>query len=152
MDNIIPLIVICAAMSAQKDRTNQAAVGVFGYFYCASLVISYLFNGEPEYFYWSIASSPLFIIALSILRKTTLMILLLSLTEFALLLVDVISVLAYNLRLEWLYQLRWVPETAFIVLQLAALMVRNGTPTRLPLFRVNMAEYTGRLVRALLYR
>ena len=152
MENIIPLFVVCLAMCVQTDRTNQAAVGVYGYFYCASLVISFIFAGESTYFYWSIASSPLFLIALSMLKRTTLMILLLSLTEFSLLLVDVASILAYNLRLEWLYQLRWMPETALIILQLSALMVRNGTSIRFPLFRVNMAEYAGRLVRALLYR
>jgi hypothetical protein len=139
-------------MTVQTDRTNRAAVGVYGYFYCISLVISFIFAGEPEYFYWSIASSPLFLIALSMLKRTTLMILLLSLTEFALLLVDVLSVVTYNLRLEWFYQLRWMPEMALIILQLSALMVRNGTSIRFPLFRVNMAGSAAKLVRALLYR
>ena len=152
MENIIPLFVVCLAMCVQTDRTNQAAVGVYGYFYCASLVISFIFAGESTYFYWSIASSPLFLIALSMLKRTTLMILLLSLTEFSLLLVDVASILAYNLRLEWLYQLRWVPESILITLQLAALLVTNGNSIRIPVGYGNMAMRATQLVRSLLYR
>ena len=152
MENIIPLIVICLAMFVQKDNTNRAAVGVYGYFYCLALFISYYFAGEPEYFYWSIGSSPLFLIALSMLRKVTLMVLLLSLSEFALLLIDVLSIVAYNLRLEWLYSLRWMPETAVITLQLAALLVTNGNSIRIPVAYGNMAMRASELVRSLLYR
>ena len=152
MENIIPLFVICLALFVQKDSTNQAAVGVFGYFYCLALFISYYFNGEPEYFIYSIASSPLFLIALSMLRRTTWMILLLSLTEFALLLVDVFSIVTYNLRLDWLYQLRWGAESILITLQLAALLVINGNSIRIPLAYGNMVMRASELVRSLLYR
>lgn len=152
MENVLPYVVICISMVIQKEWSNQCATGVFAFFYSAQLVISHFAYGTDTYFIWAIISTPLFLIALSMMNKITLMILLLCLTEVAFLLIDVLSLIAYNLRIEWLYQMRWGPETVVITLQLAALLVRNGTSIRIHQTYGNMGSNTIKLVRSLLYR
>jgi len=139
-------------MAIQKEWSNQCAAGVFGLFYSAALFISYYFDQQPEYFMWSIVSTPLFLIVMSMMNKITLMILLLCLTEVAFLIIDVISLIAYNLGIEWLYQMRWGPETVVITLQLAALLVRNGTRIRIHQTYGNMGMRAVELLRSALYR
>jgi len=152
MENAIPYAVVAIAMAVQKEWSNQAACGVFAFFYSASLLVSYFANGSDAYFIWSMISTPLFLIALSMLSKITLMILLLCLTEVALLLIDAASLIAYNLGNDWLYQMRWGPETAVITLQLAALLVRNGTRIQIHTTYGNMGSSAVKLLRNALYR
>jgi len=125
MINALPFAVIGLSMVTQKDRANQLAASWFCVFYCAAIVISAVFDQQPEYFYWSIVSSPLFLIALSLARTITLSIILLSITELGLLLIDIFSITAYNLSIESLYVLRVKPEQMLIALQTAALLVNR---------------------------
>jgi hypothetical protein len=118
-------------MVIQKEWSNQAACGVFAFFYSAQIFISHFANGTDTYFIWAMISSPLFLLALSKLNKITYCALFLCLTEVAFLLIDVVSLIAYNLHNEFVYQMRWAPEQAVITLQLAALLVRNGTRIRI---------------------
>jgi len=152
MENVAPYIVICISMLIQKDKTNLAAIGAFAFFYSATLIISYFTNGSDTYFLWSMVSTPLFLIVMSVMSKITLMILLLCLTEVALLIIDVISLIAYNMGIEWLYQIRWWPESIVIILQLAALLVTNGSRIRIHQTYGNMGSSAIELVRSILYR
>lgn len=150
--NVMPYAVIILSMAIQKEWSNQCAAGVFAFFYSAQIFISHFANGTDTYFLWAIISTPLFLIALSMMNKITLMILLLCITEVAFLIIDVLSLIAYNLRIEWLYQMRWGPETVVITLQLAALLVRNGANIRIHQTYGNMGSSATKLVRSLLYR
>ena len=125
MINAIPFAVIGLSMVTQKARADQLAVSWFCVFYCAALVISYVFDQKPEYFYWSIISSPLFILAISMAKEITLSIILLSITELGLLIVDIFSVTTYNLGIDSLYALRVSPELTLIALQTSALLVNK---------------------------
>jgi hypothetical protein len=80
------------------------------------------------------------------------MVLLLCFTEVAFLLIDVVSLIAYNLHNELIYQMRWAPEQAVITLQLAALLVRNGTSIRIHQTYGNMGVRAIEFLRSALYR
>ena len=129
MINALPFAVAVWAMFIVQDRqwSNQAAASFFCAFYCAALSISHAYQGEPEYFVWSIASSPMFIACLLMLNRFTLMMLLLCLTEAGLAIIDAVGFLTYNLGQEGIYSMRLTPEKIIIALQLAALMVKDGT-------------------------
>lgn len=130
MIDALPFAVAVWAMFIVQDKqwSNQAAVSVFAFFSCAALSISHIFWGEPEYFVWSIASSPIFIACLLMLNRFTMMMLLLCLTEAGLAIIDSVGFLTYNLGQEGIYSMRLTPEKIVIALQLAALMVKNGRP------------------------
>lgn len=130
MINALPFAVAVWAMFIVQDKqwSNQAAVAVFGFFYCAALSISHIYQGQPEYFVWSIASSPLFMAVLLMLNRFTLMMLLLCITEVGLALIDSVGFLIYNLGQEDAFLMRVTPEKIVIALQLAALMVKDGRP------------------------
>lgn len=153
MINALPYAVIAIAMFIHKDRTNLAAVGVFAFFYSLALIINHSFEGRPEYFIWSIVSTPLFLIAMSMMTKITRMIAILCLTEIVLLLIDVVSLMAYNVGIEWAYQSMKVLGVAIVALQLSALLVRHGTGnSKLRQSYGNMVMRPGELLRRALYR
>jgi len=152
MIDVIPYMVVCLAMCIHKDRTNLAACGVFAFFYSIALVIKYLHAGTPDYLIWSIATTPLFLIAMSVMTKITKLVIILSLTELVLLIIDVVSLVAYNMQIEWLYQLRWWPETIAIAVQTASLLVRHGTDNdRIRNAISNLRSRSVELVRAKIY-
>jgi len=126
IENMIPLLVCIGAMAYQKDWSNQAAVSWFGVFYLAAFVVTRVWGGTPDYFVYSIISTPLFLLAIASLNKFTIMMAFLWLTEIILALIDLGGFTAYNLKVENLYQMRLTPERLVIALQLAALMVRDG--------------------------
>ena len=152
MENVIPYAVVAIAMCVQKERSNLAACFVFTLFYSAQLVITHYYDGEPAYFLWAMISSPLFLIALSRLNKITICVLFLCLSEIALLLIDVIGLIAYNGDNEHIYLMRLPVEQAVIILQLSALLVRNGTSIRVHTTYGNMDMRPTQLLRRALYR
>ena len=152
MENVIPYMVVCLAMCIHKDRTNLAACGVFAFFYSIALVIKFSFGGTADYFIWSIATAPIFLIVMSMLSKITKLVILLCLTEIVLLIIDIVSLVAYNMEIEWLYQLRWWPETIAIAVQTASLLVRHGTDNdRIHNAISNLLSRPVELVRAKIY-
>jgi len=127
MINYFPLIAAVLAMFLiQKEFSNKMAAGWFGIFYGLSMIISYFFDGQAQYFVWSIASTPLFLLILSKLRRITPMILLLCVSDIILTLIDVVSFVTYNTNMASLYQMRWSPERVVIILQLAAFFIALG--------------------------
>jgi len=142
MINYLPLLVALFAMFIlQKEWSNKLAAGWFGLFYCGSICISYVFEGEAQYFVWSIVSTPLFLLILSKLSKITPMILLLCASDIILTLIDVGSFVTYNIPLDGVYQWRWNPERIVIIIQVAALLVRDGRHINISTIYGNMAMF-----------
>lgn len=128
-EEILTFMVVAWAMYVTQGRvkSNQYAAAVFLFFYCIAMGIGEGFKETPEYFVWSMVSTPFFIFLILQMNTFTLLGLLLCVTEAVLLLIDLIGFMSYN-TIKPLYIMALGIKPIVTTLQLASLMVRDGRP------------------------
>lgn len=125
---ILTFAVAGLAMFILQERThsNQYAAATFIFFFAYALWVGDRFEGTPEYFVWSIVSTPVFILLILQMNTFTTLGLLLCLTEFALLLIDIVLYITYTVAIWPLYTLALGIKPIVTTLQLASLLVKDG--------------------------
>ena len=147
------MIVYCVAALAlllNKCDTNRAAIFLYAVFYSISMVIE--LDNSSNYFIWSIISSTGFIFSLSMLSRATKLVVLLALFDIILTSIDLISLVAYNLSIEWIYQYRSNATYYVGIAQLTCLLVRDERSVNIGAIRYNISLYANNARRFFVHR
>lgn len=128
MTTITIMILAALAMTLQHEQANRAAIFVYVLFYRLADTIAVI---DTAAYYPLIAClSVLFVTLLALLPKVTTMILLLAATEFILVGLDGIGLLAYNLGSEQVLQMSRTLTYYVAIAQAATLLVGSCTNAR----------------------
>ena len=147
---MITYFIAAVALVIHKSDTNRAAIFLFCLFFSIAQLIA--LDTSETYFLWSIMSTAAFIVGLSMLSRSTWLVLLLATTDIILALIDLIALVSYNLGNEWLFQLRF-PMTYYVsIAQVACLLVVNERTVNFSSIRYNLSLYIDNTKRFFVHR
>jgi len=129
MINLIPYVIAGTALFLHHNNTNRACVGLFIFFYSISLYM-----------------------LLVQFSKVTAMMVVFCVTDVVLVLIDVVSFLAYHYGLEALYQAPLNVELAAIYVQWIALWITDDRSINLRRYYVNIKLFIFNHSVRVLYR
>lgn len=152
MINLIPYMIAGTALFLHRDNTNRACVGLFILFYSISLVFHALMIEDPRIFQINLVLTALFYLLLVQFSKVTAMMVIFCVTDVTLVLIDVVSFLAYHYRLEALYKAPLNVELAAIYIQWIALWITDDRSINLGRYYVNIKLFVYDHTVRVLYR
>jgi len=152
MINLIPYVIAGTALFLHHNNTNRACVGLFIFFYSISLVFHSLMLEDPRIFHVNLVLTAIFYMLLVQFSKVTAMMVVFCVTDVVLVLIDVVSFLAYHYGLEALYQAPLNVELAAIYVQWIALWITDDRSINLRRYYVNIKLFIFNHSVRVLYR
>tara|TARA_R110002096_G_scaffold173071_1_gene347034 strand:+ start:844 stop:1314 length:471 start_codon:yes stop_codon:yes gene_type:complete len=140
---MIEFSIAALALLLHKCNTNRAAVFLYALFYAFAEILRVSVTSE-YHFLLCIVLTTVFICSLNSLSRATGLVVLLGLTEIALALIDLSALVAYNLSVEWLYQLRDPMIYYVAIFQMAALLVTDVRSVNFTAIRYNLSLFVHR--------
>jgi hypothetical protein len=127
MIHLIPYLIVIVAYFIHSDNTNRAVAGLVIMFYSVTWPLHEYMVDDPIIFKIDIAMRALFYVCLMpLLKRVTLMIKLLCVTDLLLTVLDLTASFAYTYSVSFVYETIGKLSEILIILQWSALWVRDA--------------------------